>query len=137
MFGGNQSVIDIFSFGRLVLFLALDYPDFMQILFYPIEDQTTLKTVREALDTFEIVRKAKDMLEPYSNNRDMSIDLPYLGLHKCEKVIISRLDLISAGIPEDWFMDYRDIDEMDTLQLEFDVNAYNLHYRRFLCYTNM
>ena len=46
-FGGKQLAVDRFAYGRICLFLALDYPDFIQLSFMPIEDDQLLENVRK------------------------------------------------------------------------------------------
>ena len=100
-FGGRQDLIDEFSFGRIVCFLCLDHADFLQLLFMPIEKEETRKKIRMAIDQFEVFIRAKksmqtDVLGRCGQFEDVSNLAPLL---------ISRADLIAAGIPQNWFLD--------------------------------
>ena len=108
-FGGHQWQVDYFAFGRICLFLALDYPDFIQLSFMPIEDDKMLRTVRNGIKSFENIKEILECLKTGNKHwNDMS---------ELKKVKITRSDLISAGIPSNWFMDSLDCDR-DTIQTE-------------------
>ena len=108
-FGGDQWQLDSFAYGRICLFLALDYSDFIQFSFMPIEDDQMLETVRNGIQSFEIIEKILECLKTgYKDYEDMS---------KLSKLKITRYDLISSGIPSNWFMDSLDCDR-DTIQTE-------------------
>jgi len=96
-FGGRQDWVDVFSYGRITLFLALDYPDFLQLVFMPIEDKQILKTIQTGLAKFDIFEWAKMATRPgYRELKDVS---------KLSHLLISRSDLIASGIPQSWFSD--------------------------------
>ena len=95
------------------MFLALDPADFYQLLFLPIENEERMKQIKRALATFEIFNEAKKMM---SHGSKSVINLAYLS--KCNKLKISRGDLIEAGIPENWFLDQIDEEGLNTLQRE-------------------
>ena len=116
VFGGFQYYVDFFAYGRIALFLALDWPDFIQ-LSLPIEDDQMLQTVRNGIQSFEIINKILECLKTGMKGviQDMS---------KLSKVKITRSDLISSGIPNDWFMDSPDCD-WNTVQCE-NFNCQNL-----------
>lgn len=109
-FGGRQVEVDKFAYGRIHLFLALDWSDFIQLSFMPIEDDQMLKTVRNGIRSFEIIKKILKYLKTGYKSAiyDMS---------KFSKVKITRSDLISSGIPDKWFMDSLDCGR-DTIQTE-------------------
>ena len=109
-FGGDQRYMDFFAYGRIHLFLALDWSDFIQLSFMPIEDDQMLETVRNGIQSFKIIKNILKCLKTgYKDNfEDMS---------KLSKLKITRSDLISAGIPSNWFMDSLDCDR-DTIQTE-------------------
>ena len=108
-FGGNQWKVDLFAYGRICLFLALDYPDFIQLSFMPIEDDQMLQTIRNGIKSFEIIKEILKSLKTGSKN--------YFSMPTLSKMKITRSDLISAGIPSNWFMDSLDCDR-DTVQTE-------------------
>ena len=108
-FGGEQYQVDLFAYGRICLFLALDWSDFIQLSFMPIEDDQMLKTIRNGIQSFEIIKKILKCLKTGSKK--------YSDMSKVAKVKISRSDLISSGIPSKWFMDSLDCDR-DTIQTE-------------------
>ena len=109
VFGGKQNRVDYFAYGRIRLFLALDWPDFIQLSFMPIEDDQMLQTVRNGIQSFKIIKKILKCLRTGSKTLgDMS---------ELSKLKITRSDLISAGIPSNWFMDSLDCDR-DTIQTE-------------------
>ena len=99
-FGGEQAYIDDFSFGRIVCFLCLDYSDFLQLLFMPIEDEERTNKIRNAIDTFEVFRLAKKCMQ----NGDRS-SYDFKDVSNLSPLLISRADLIKAGIPQNWFLD--------------------------------
>ena len=101
-FGGKQFMIDDFSFGRIIVFLCLDYSDFLQLLFMPIEEEDTRNKIRNAIDTFEVFRLAKKCMK--NGNRYGSSD-GFKNVSNLSPLLISRADLISAGIPSNWFLD--------------------------------
>ena len=108
-FGGEQWKMDYFAYGRICLFLALDWSDFIQLSFMPIEDDQMLETVRNGIQSFEIIKIILKCLKTgYKAWYDMS---------ELSKVKITRSDLISSGIPSNWFMDSLDCDR-DTIQTE-------------------
>ena len=108
VFGGEQIQVDKFAYGRIHLFLALDWSDFFQLSFMPIEDDQMLKTVRNGIRSFEIIKQIlKSLKTGYKGDiEDMS---------ELSKVKITRSDLISSGIPDNWFMDSLDCGR-DTIQ---------------------
>ena len=112
VFGGNQYEVDFFAYGRIHLFLALDWSDFIQLSFMPIEDDQMLETVRNGIQSFKIIKKILKSLKTGDKGiiRDMDMS-------KLSKVKITRSDLISSGIPSNWFMDSLDCDR-DTIQTE-------------------
>ena len=110
-FGGRQWQVDHFAYGRICLFLALDWSDFIQLSFMPIEDDKMLRIVRNGIQSFEIIKEILKCLktgDKFSSLPDMS---------ELSKVKITRSDLISSGIPSNWFMDSLDCDR-DTIQTE-------------------
>ena len=52
-----------------------------------------------------------------------------MGVWTCKKLKISRKELIRAGIPESYFIDYTDRDQRDVVQLEHELESDNLQYR--------
>ena len=52
-FGGWQGLVDFFAYGRIHLFLALDWSDFIQLSFMPIGDDQMLETVRNGIQSFQ------------------------------------------------------------------------------------
>ena len=118
-FGGEQYQVDLFAYGRICLFLALDWSDFIQLSFMPIEDDQLLQTVRNGIRSFEIIKKIlKSLKTGYKGS------LSNMDMSKLKKVKITRSDLISSGIPSNWFMDSLDCDQ-DTIQSE-NFNCQNL-----------
>ena len=105
VFGGNQLQVDLFAYGRIHLFLALDWSDF-------IEDDQMLETVRNGIKSFEIIKKILECLK--TGNKGYIEDME---MSKLSKVKITRSDLISSGIPSNWFMDSLNCDR-DTIQTE-------------------
>ncbi len=116
VFGGEQWQVDYFAYGRIHLFLALDWSDFIQLSFMPIEDDQMLQTVRNGIQSFEIIKKILKCLK--TGIKD------YIDMSKLSKLKIIRSDLISSGIPSNWFMDSLDSDR-DTIQSE-NFNCKNL-----------
>ena len=68
----------------------------------PIEDEETRKKIRNAIDTFEVFRKVKECMK--NGKRQNSSD-KFENVSKLSPLLISRADLISAGIPQNWFLD--------------------------------
>ena len=116
VFGGNQLRVDYYAVGRINLFLALEWSDFIQLSFMPIEDKRMLRTVRNGIRSFEIIPKILRSLRTGTKYSD--------DLSKLPKVKITRSDLISAGIPSNWFIDSLDC-RRDTIQSE-NFNCQNL-----------
>ena len=53
-----------------------------------------------------------------------------LDLSTCSKVLITRSDLISAGVPRDWFIDFtHDIYNMPVVDTVQEEN-FNLRYKK-------
>ena len=102
VFGGEQRYIDEFSFGRIVCFLCLDYSDFLQLLFMPIEDEERRNKIRNAIDQFEVFKKAKKCMQYGYRYQSTS---EFRDISNLSPLLISRSDLISAGIPKKWFID--------------------------------
>ena len=106
VFGGNQHYVDSYSICRIILFMCLDYSDFLQLCFMPIEDEEKQLRIRRALESFEIFKLALGKM-----SFGGSVYFP--DVSKCSKFLISRVDLIKAfvheGISEedanDWFID--------------------------------
>ena len=117
-FGGFQTDMDSFAYSRICLFLALDYPDFIQLSFMPIEDDKMLETVQNGIHSFEIIKKIWSCLKTGFKSLDM------MDMSKLSKLKITRSDLISAGIPSNWFIDSLDC-YRDTIQSE-NFNCGNL-----------
>ena len=101
VFGGNQSHVDRFSYGRVCLFLVLDQADFLQLSFVPIEDVSMVKRIRKSVEQFDVLRKIQKMIR--ITHRE-----PFQNLAKCDEVKITRQMLINAGIPSQWFLDAQD-----------------------------
>ena len=100
-----------------MLFLILDYKDFIQLCFMPIEDQTMLKTVRNGVRSFEIIQYIlKRLTYGYKDT--------FKDLSKCPQVQIRRSDLINSGIPNEWFLDSLPVGR-DTIQSQ-NFNCQNL-----------
>ena len=119
VFGGDQMHADYYSYGRLLLFLALEKnEDFIQLCFLPIEDKTLLKTIRNAIRSFDIIKQILDKYLKYGNKNS------YTDLSKCSKVKISRNDLINSGVPSTWFLDSLLVGR-DTIQSQ-NFNCQNL-----------
>ena len=78
---------------------------------YPIEDKATLKIIRDGIKKFDIIKKIlKDLkFGNIGGRKDLS---------KCKQVMISRQDLISSGVPSDWFLDSLPPGHRDTIQSE-------------------
>ena len=68
----------------------------------PIEDEKTKNKIRNVIDKFEVFRKAKKCMQ--NGFRDGSTD-EFKNLSNLSPLLISRADLISAGIPQNWFLD--------------------------------
>ena len=101
--------------GRIALFLSLDLPDFYQLLFLPVENEEQMKQIRRALSTFDMFNETKKMMSHGNKSRK--------DISSCEKLKISRGDLVAAGIPEKWFLDEMDRSWANTLQKEnMDIN---------------
>ena len=58
----------------------------------------------QALDKFEIIKKTKIMMDTHAtyNSRIISTS----DILKCPKLIVTRNDLIAAGVPSNFFIDY-------------------------------
>ena len=110
VFGGYQTDMDGYSYGRLILFLILDWSDFIQLSFMPIEDQNTLNIIQNAVKSFQIIQ---EILEDYLNYNNYGI---FEDMSKYPKVLITRSDLIGAGVPKTWFIDNLPIGHRDTIQ---------------------
>ena len=91
-----------------MLFLVLDYKDFIQLCFMPIENQTMLNNVRSGVRSFEIIPKILKMLK-YGDK------VLFEDLSKCFQIQITRSHLINSGIPKDWFLDSLPVGR-DTIQ---------------------
>ena len=94
------------------MFLILDPSDFIQLCCFPIEDEQLLQTIRNALNSFDVLKPILGTLKHYSS------DLAFSDMSHYSKVKITRLDLIEAGIPENWFIDSLPVGHKDTLQSE-------------------
>ena len=120
-FGGNQKDIDHFSFGRIVCYLCLDYSDFLQLLFMPIEDEKTRNKIRNAIEQFDVFRKAKDCMK----HGDRST-VQFKNISNRTSLLISRADLISAGVPRKWFLDSKyqagDLFGNEAMDEQFNLN---------------
>ena len=119
VFGGYQQELDFYSYGRLILFLILDWSDFIQLSFMPIEDEQMLETIQNGVKSFPIIQEIlEDYLEydKYGDFEDMS---------KYPKVLVTRSDLISAGVPNNWCIDSLPIGHRDTIQSQ-NFNIQNL-----------
>lgn len=103
----------MYSYYRLHLYLALDWEDFIQLNCFPIEDDATLKIIRNGIRSFDII---KDILKELKYGNPSSIY--FRDLSSSSKVKISRQDLISSGIPSDWFLDSLPLGHRDTIQSE-------------------
>ena len=114
-FGGYQEFVDMFAYGRICLFLALDYPDFLQLSFMPIEDDKMLETVRNGIQSFGII---KEILKSLKTG-----DKYYHNMSKLSKVKITRSDLISAGIKSNWFIDSLGCDRDTILSENFHCQS--------------
>ena len=121
VFGGYNAYLDQYSYGRLILFLILDWADFIQLSFMPIEDQYALRRIQKSVKSFKIIEKVLDKYLTYDDHgysEDMS---------KYPKILISRSDLIGSGIDQNWFIDNLPIGHRDTIQSE-NFNLQNLKY---------
>ena len=127
VFGGNQNHVDCFSLGRMGLFLSLDYPIFLQLTFYPVEDEKVLSKITTALDKFEFIKKTKKMMDHSNRNRGWSVN--DLDLSVCAEVLITKQDLITAGVPSNWFINV-DPNLRDSVQSE----NFSLRYKRLIIY---
>ena len=87
VFGGYQQELDFYSYGRLILFLVLDWSDFIQLSFMPIEDKNKLETIRNGVKSFKIIQK---ILEKYLTYSDYGL---FDDMSKYPKVLITRSDL--------------------------------------------
>ena len=112
VFRGRSSILDEFSYYRLMLFLCLSPPDFIQLTCFPIEDEKQLKTIRKAIKSFDVLKTILERLDDYSNDKD------FANLSKHSKVKISRTDLITAGIDQTWFIDSFPVGHTNTIQSE-------------------
>ena len=115
-FGGYQNYMDSFAYGRICLFLALDYPDFLPLSFMPIEDDKMLETVRNGIRSFEIIKK---ILISLKTGQKAS----FIDMYKLSKVKITRSDLISAGIKSNWFIDSLGCDRDTILSENFHCQS--------------
>ena len=111
VFGGDQGGLDSFSYYRLMMFLCLSPADFIQLTCFPIEDEQQFQSIRNALESFDILKKVLKGLRDYTG-------LGFDDVSKCSKVRISRNDLINAGIDRNWFIDSLPVGHKDTLQSE-------------------
>ena len=100
-FGGSQQFIDIFSYGRVVLFVCLDYCDFLQLVFMPIKKTEDQEHIHEALNKFKVFKEIKKCISPNPNDRVLE------DVSSFSPLKISRQLLIDAGIPDHWFIESR------------------------------
>ena len=105
VFGGWQTDVDYFAYGRICLFLALDWSDFIQLNFMPIEDDEMLKIVRHRIRSFEIIKKVLKCLKPGPKYGPLTPARHHIDVSKCPKLKITRSNLNSAGIPSNWFIE--------------------------------
>ena len=112
VFGVSSNYLDSFSYYRLMLFLCLSPPDFIQLTCFPIEGEQLLETIRKAIKSIDIVEKILEGLEDYNSGG------LFADLSEYSKVKISREDLINAGINRNWFIDSLPVGHTDTLQSE-------------------
>ena len=96
----NDKSIDSFLFGRIVCFLCLDYSDFLQLSFMPIEDEETRNKIKNGINQFEVLRNAKECMNPAENSGIRH----FYNISHLSPLLIHRADLITAGIPQDWFL---------------------------------
>jgi hypothetical protein len=97
----NDKSIDSFLFGRIVCFLCLDYSDFLQLSFMPIEDEETGNIIKNGINQFEVLRNAKECMNPVESSGIRH----FYNVSHLSPLLIHRTDFISAGIPQDWFLD--------------------------------
>ena len=112
IFNGDQYGIDEYSYLRLHLYLCLDWEDFIQLNCFPIEDDAILKIIQNGIKSFDLINEILKELK-YGKNAG------FYNLSSCSKVKISRQDLISSGIPADWFLDSLPLGHRDTIQSEY------------------
>ena len=79
---------------------------------FPIEDKRTLKFIQNGIRSFDIIKEILKELK-------YGINTTFDDLSSCSKVKISRQDLISSGIPADWFLDSLPLGHRDTIQSEY------------------
>ena len=82
---------------------------------FPIENKTTRKIIRNGIRSFDIIKEILKGLK-YGNETDYKTNFEDLSSYS--KVKISRQDLISSGIPSDWFLDSLPLGHRDTIQSE-------------------
>ena len=74
-FGGCQEHRDNYAYGRICLFLALDWSDFIQLSFMPIEDDQMLQSVRNGIQSFEIIKQILKCLKTGYKDSDVQHEL--------------------------------------------------------------
>ena len=92
------------------MFLCLSPSDFIQLSCFPIENEKLLGKVRNAMESFAILKKILNELKSYN------VFSVFADLSEYPKVKISRDDLITAGIPDKWFIDSLPGGKKNTLQ---------------------
>ena len=112
VFGGYQAALDSFSYWRLMMFMCLSPPDFIQLTCFPIEDEQVLGEIRNGIKSFAILKYILKQFEKYGTRQRFD------DMSQYSKVKISRNDLITAGIDQNWFIDSLPVGHEDTLQLE-------------------
>ena len=112
---GQKNGIDFYAYNRLQLYLCLEWKDFIQLCCFPIENKTTRKIIRNGIRSFDII---KEILKGLKYGNETSYKTNFDDLSSYSKVKISRHDLISSGIPADWFIDSLPFGPQDAIQLE-------------------
>ena len=113
---------DCYSLIRIVEWICLETSDWIQLAHFPIIDDESDPTepgrkrriIKEALDTFPVLKMAKEEIQ------NILKDFTYyqsLSLNPSWNYKISRFDLIQAGIDSNWFID-QNIQPTDQLKRE-------------------
>ena len=110
-----SNLCDDYSFGMVIQFLILDVSSFIQLNFYPIETDPTLKKIRDSLQTLKIFEYVDNLICEKDSVLDLIDDLEAL---EAEEYCVHAQKLIAAGIPKEWFVEFKAQCNINTLDEE-------------------
>ena len=112
VFSGGKGVIDKYSLARTIHFLMFDICTFLQLTFFPIEDENQAKKMKSILQKFWILKQVQKWHNPCTDREDYSLMVNMERWHEIfnENNIFSFLqikkeNLIAAEFDENWFID--------------------------------